>query len=514
MSFQPHRRVLLTIACVTAALGLAGCATSTAVSADTQLQADEGLVVLRLIDTGTVAVKRFVVASATTGQEYTLRPVRFGQTSSMTYVGRLPAGRYHPARLFGERGGITRTVPLKELTGEFDVQARRVTQLGTMVFTPTGKTTDTRRDAQGWTASFSFVLPLDPTPVAARELLAARFPELVKAVDGESSLGWVPGSVPVQAPGLMAAVRSAVEPRSAPRRSAGGFWLAGGPLGTVLRLDTGRPSRPLPVGSVHAVEAVVPLRDGRWLAGGEEGFIAVSSDQGAQWQRLPGLGPDEVVIHLSQAADGRIYLVTDRDREAVVYRAEAATLAWQPIRRLPADREQGVMTTPFGEAAAFLPDFAEASDDRLVVHTRPRSLASLDLRTGQWETHETPRSFNMGLQVTPDGHVVGAWNQGWVYGSLDYGKTWNRLEAPSSGTLPRFLDRRRGMLFSRASGMKEPRPFRYFATDDGGTTWKPGAEIGWVDLQQRVWPAGDGEVLHRVFANRVQTSHDQGLTWR
>lgn len=514
MSFKRIRHLVLLMACLAAGLILSGCATPTAVGAQTQLLGDEGVVVLRLVDTGTIAVKRFIVASTTTGQEYPLRAVRFGQTSSMTYVGRLPAGRYHPARLFGERAGITRTIPLKDLTGTFDVQARRVTQLGTMVFAPTGKTGESQRDAQGWSTSISFVLPLDPTPVATKELLAARFPELAKTIDAESSLSWVPGTVPVQPPGLMSAVRVRVETRTQPQLQAAGFWLSGGSLGAVARLEPGRTSLPVSTGVVHAVDAVVQLRDGRWLAGGEEGFLAVSSDAGSQWQRLPGLGADAAVIHLSQAADGAIYVVTDHDREVVVHRASPATLAWEAIRRIPAEREQGAMSIQFGEAAAFLPNYAQASTDRLVVHARPNTLASLDLRTGRWETHRTPRTFEWGLQVTADGHVVGAWNAGWVWGTTDYGKTWNRLEVPSGGTLPRFADRRRGVVLARATGNSSSKPYRYFSTDDGGKTWLPGPEIGWMDHNVVAWPSTDGQVMYRMFVNRLQSSQDQGASWR
>lgn len=470
MSFKRIRRLVLVLACLAAGPILSGCATPTAVGAQTELQGDEGLVVLRLVDTGTVAVKRFIVVSTTTGQEYPLRPVRFGQSSSMTYVGRLPAGRYQPARLFGERGGVVRTVPLQKLTGAFDVQARRVTQLGTMVFAPTGKTGQSQRDGTGWTTSLQFVLPLDPTPVATKHLLAARFPEIAKTVDADASLGWVPGTVPVQTPDLMAAVRTVVETRTPPQLQAGGYWLAGGSLGTVTRLEPGRTPQSVSTGVVHAVEAVVRLRDGRWLAGGEEGFVAVSADAGSRWQRLPGLDADAVVIHLSQADEGTVYVVTDHDREVVVHRADPASFAWEVIRRIPSEREQGAMNIQFGEAAAFLPDHAQASADRLVVHARPNTLASLDLRTGRWETHATPRTFEWGVQVSADGLVVGAWNPGWVWSSTDYGKTWDRLEIPSGGTVPRFADRRRGVVLARASGTPAKLPYRYFGTDDGGKT--------------------------------------------
>lgn len=513
----PARRTTLLLAASALALALVtGCATQTAVSADTQFQPDEGLVALRLVDTGSVSVRRFVVASTTTGKEYPLRAVRFGQSSGMTYVGRLPAGRYRPVQLRGAQGLKSLTVPLQALTGEFDVQARRVTELGTMVFAPTGEVRDEQRDHYGSSRKIGFVLPLDPTPVAVQPLLAARFPELAKGIEGTSPLSWVAGTVPAQPAGLMDAVRAHVhvDTRTPPRMQPDGGWLAGGPLGTVARLNTTLPAAKSVTGAVQAVVSVLQLSDGRWMAGGEEGYLAVSADRGRRWQRLAGLGVDEVVIHVAQAPDGQVYVVTDRDREAVVYRCDSATLALQVLRRLPADREQGLMTQEFGEAPAFLPDYAAASAERLVVYTRPSTLSTLDFKTGQWETQETPRTFRMGLQVTPDGYVVGAMNQYWVYGTLDYGKTWNRLEAYTLSTVPHFVDRHRGMLFAAEMSMTGPKPFRYFQTDDGGKTWKPGAEVGsYWDPGDQVWmdPAA---TLYRTVANRVQSSRDQGRTWR
>jgi hypothetical protein len=516
MSLLPVRRKILMLAGSVVALALAGCASPpTAVSTETQFQPDEGLVALRLVDTGSVTVRRFVVASTTTGKEFPLRAVRFGQTSGMTYVGRLPAGRYRPVQLFGARGLQTLTVPLKELTGEFEVQARRVTELGTMVFAPTGQYRDEKRDAYGSSRKVQFVLPLDPTPVAVQALLAARFPELAKGIEGQSSLGWVPGTTPVQPAGLMDTVRAHVDVRTPPRKQADGAWLAGGSLGAVARLSTTRQAPNSGTGAVQAIESVLQLRDGRWLAGGEEGFLAVSADQGGRWQRLAGLGVDEVVIHLAQAPDGQVFMVTDRDREAVVYKADAATLGWQVLRRLPSDREQGILTQEFGEAPAFLPDYAAASAERLVVHTRSGTLSSLDFKTGQWETHETPRTFRMGLQVTPDGFVVGAMNQYWVYGTLDYGKTWNRLEAYTISSVPHFIDRHRGIVFAAEMSMTGPKPFRYFHTEDGGKSWKPGAEVGrYWDAGEHVWMDPNTATLHRTVANRVLSSRDQGVTWR
>src|SRR5437867_4005742 len=141
-----------------AALALSGCATPpTAVSADTEFKPNEGLVAVRVVELGDVPIKRFSVVSEATGEVYPMRAIQFGQTSATTYVGRLPAGRYQPKEMWGTAidrsraasvtvsGGavsvgvptVTVTVPLASLTGKFDVQARRVTDLGTVVFVPT-----------------------------------------------------------------------------------------------------------------------------------------------------------------------------------------------------------------------------------------------------------------------------------------------------------------------------------------------------------------------------------------
>ena len=58
-------------------------------------------------------------------------------------------------------------------------------------------------------------------------------------------------------------------------------------------------------------------------------------------------------------------MVVDRDREAVVYQASptaSSAIEWKELRRLPSDREQGVMTQEFGEAKKFLRDHVAVTD--------------------------------------------------------------------------------------------------------------------------------------------------------
>ena len=370
-----HRRRLLALlaapllAWVLSALS--GCATPTAVSADTEFQPNEGLVAVRVIELGDVPIKRLSVVSEATGEVYPLRAIRFGQTSAATYVGRLPAGRYQPKEMWGTTFDRSRqpsvsviagavsvsvpmvsvVVPLGALTGKFDVQEKHITDLGTMVFAPTSEPAPGTPQANRISdneRSFPFALPLLPLPVPTDALLQARFPALAKAIAGRSALSWVNGTVPPPPSQALDTARRRVVALTKPTFAPDGAMLTGGAMGVIDRHNPGSlTARRFWADTPHAIEAMVVLKDGRWLAGGEEGFLAISRDQGASWQPLPRLSPEDVVIHLSQAADQRIFMVADRDREAVVYQATPAAsgaIEWKELRRLPSEREQGAMT--------------------------------------------------------------------------------------------------------------------------------------------------------------------------
>jgi photosystem II stability/assembly factor-like uncharacterized protein len=518
-----------------AALAVSGCATPpTAVSADTEFKPNEGLVAVRLVELGDVPIKRFSVVSEATGEVYPMRAIQFGQTSATTYVGRLPAGRYQPKEMWGTAfdrsraasvsvsGGsvnvgvptVTVTVPLTSLTGKFDVQAKRITDLGTIVFVPTSSpgSSDGER-------SFSFALPLLPIAVPTDALVQARFPALAKAIEGRSALSWVSGTVPQPPRQVLDAARQRVIALTKPTFAANDMMLTGGAMGVIDRYGRdGLSARRVWIDTPHAIEAVVVLQDGRWLAGGEEGFLAISSDQGASWQPLTRLSPEDVVVHLSQAADKRVFMVVDRDREAVVYQAlptASSTIEWKELRRLPSDREQGVMTQQLGEAKKFWRDHVAVTDNRLVVYTRPGTLHSFDFRSNAWESNEAPyRSFHHGLKATPDGLVIGMVAQHWVYTSLDYGRSWTRMESFVHMTEPHFVDSQRGIMLAAEMSMLMPGPYKIRTTKDGGKTWTTGAQVGGLhEWMQPVWTDPSGKALYTTRLQRIELSKDQGQSW-
>lgn len=522
---------VLGIGIATASL-LSACAVPTAVTAESELQPNEGLVALRVIDAGEVPIQRFTVVADGTGQEFPLRAVRFGQDTTMTYVGRLPAGRYRPGTLtgsvqFNALRSVGRTVPLEKLTGKFDVEPRRVTDLGTMVFTDIDdKRSDERtsRTPNGVETTWvrSFELLLDPMPVPTDALIKARFPLLAKAVDGKSALNWVPGTVPPSAPRKVDVARQRTALYGYRAFIRGGDMLWGGQLGVISRFPQGSSvGHRVTTSALHAIVAVIELKDGHWLAGGEEGYLAVSADAGATWRQLPSVGSEAVVIHLSQAPDGRLFMVADLDREAVVYAASPESLDWQVIRRLPSNREQGALMPEVGAAAPFLFDYAAASPDKLVVFTRPARLNVLDLRSGQWDTHETPGAFIRNIELTPDGYLVGMIGPTAVYGSLDYGKTWTKLEGWANTTQPHFFDRQRGVIVSATVGLAGLGPAKVRFTQDGGKTWQDGAGVpppygmwSWPWLQP-LWSDPAGTTLYWLKdAKYLAVSQDQGKNWR
>jgi photosystem II stability/assembly factor-like uncharacterized protein len=508
---------LLAAATLGASALFAGCATapSTSVSRETALQGNEGVVVMRLVNLGSVPLNVMRVMPEGSSDALRLDGVQFGQMQSITLIGRLPAGRYQPTELWGSNGAVTRTAPLTKLTGKFEVQAGRVTDLGTMSFTPYDAVMPDTKATPGEVSgsmgnSLGFLAPIDPTPVPVKPLLATRFPQLARSLKDEAPLGWVASSAPAQRAELMNVARHTSSPVSSPVSLPDGRMLGGGALGTVgAHATNGSPPRIFSIGAVQHIQAVAVLKDGRWLAGGEEGLVAVSEDKGLMWQRLPGLGVHEVVIHLSQAPDGTLHLVTMHDGGSTVYASAARPVAWKEVRRIAAERDFVRLMS-----GVIFRDDAATTNERLVIHTRPETITTLDYRTGQWESHKTPRAFNHGLRATPDGFVVGIHMNGWIYGSLDYGKSWNRLESWVNMSMPTFIDRNRGFMVAADVSMTGF-VYKLRRTEDGGKTWTTGeASGGGWGWSQPFWSDAKGTTLYTARYGRIESSTDLGRTWQ
>jgi hypothetical protein len=140
----------------------------------------------------------------------------------------------------------------------------------------------------------------------------------------------------------------------------------------------------------------------------------------------------------------------------------------------------------------------------------------LSKQTGQFDVEggRVTDLVNNGMKATADGYVVGVFSQAWMYGSLDYGKTWTKLEAWVHMSMPEFIDSRRGYLIAAEFTLTGVSDFILRRTEDGGRTWTTGGQVGgsWPWLQP-LWTDAGGATLYTVRGGRVQSSTDQGRSW-
>ena len=493
-----------------------GCATPTAVSRETTFQPNEGAAVMRVVNISGMKIRRIELTSEASKETFSFVATHFGQTGSTTFVGRLPAGRYQPSKLSGSEGLWDIQAPLEKLTGKFDVEASRITDLGTMIYLPhengtplpaEDRSTNARRSSQ-------FSLPLDPTPVPTEQLLGLRFPAIAAAVKGRSSLGWVEGTVPRQPARLLEQVSKHAAMTGTPVFLGEGRSVAAGQLGTIVDRGAARHSwMHRNTGVVHQLEAIIRLKDGRWMVGGEEGYLAMADSLQARWNRLHGLGHDEVVVSLLQGPDSSIYMVTMNDAGSVVYQSAPDTISWKVIRRIEGDRSKMNF-----QLRMSLRNSAAMSKERLVINTLPDTITSLDFSTGQWESAETPRPFVSGIKVTSDGYTTGILNTGFRYGSENYGKTWHRQEVWAIASRSDYSERGKGMMIAANIGLTKG---KYFVrkTEDSGKTWSAVHEVenlgDWIDMPFWIDPLDkSGKNLYALRFGRIYNSTDMGATWK
>ena len=498
------------LALLAAALLTVGCANPTAISRETTFQPNEGAVVMRMINISSAQNLQIQVTAEGSKEKFFLSATAFGQTGSTTFVGRLPSGRYQPSMLYGMQVLSRIEAPLEKLTGKFDVEASRVTDLGTMVYLPDASSVDEGTNSRQ--TKFLFSLPLDPTPVPTEQLLAVRFPAIAAAVKGRSNLGWVEGTVPRQPTGVLNMAARRASMKGTPVFLGKGQSVAAGQLGTVVeRGPEPRSWKFVRTGVVQQLEAILRLKDGRWMVGGEEGYLAMADSLQGQWSRLPGLAQNEVVVSLLQGPDGSIYMLTMNDAGSTVYQSAPDTINWKVIRRIEGDRSKSIWR--FDRAR----NSAAMSKDRLVIYTLPNTISSMDFRTGQWESHETPRPFATDIKVTPDGRISGVFSAPYTYGSDDHGKTWRRQEFWLTASQGDFSDRNKGIMISATGGVLASK-FFVRKTIDGGQSWSAVHEVkdalGWTDVP--IWIDRldeSGKSMYAMRYGRVYNSADMGVTW-
>ena len=293
---------------------------------------------------------------------------------------------------------------------------------------------------------------------------------------------------------------------------AGGSLWNGGKLGLVFERTPEGTKRRYYAGTVQQITSVSPLSDGRVLVAGEEGYVAVSNADRTSWREAPSpASKASVALLVAQPSANEVVLVSRTPRGVIVYTADPVNLAWKELRRIEPERPASHSSVPLANGGAA----AVMTSERLVVYTRdPDLLSSFDLRSRTWEQFKAEPSVNS-IWATPDGLVLVRGSSLWTWGTIDYGKTWRKLDTDYAHLNPAFSDRLSGYTISKPFTILEISRPALRKTTDGGKTWTAIGTLpasNWYGVllydhkRQRLGFSGkDGSLLW---------SEDEGKSWR
>jgi photosystem II stability/assembly factor-like uncharacterized protein len=495
-----------------AALG--GCATPSAIGGSSSLGDNQGVVTLRIVSLHGTSLQVLQIRNLETQEIVKLVPRAGLGGGSYRFTGIVPAGRYRTLNVYGrdQYGStiFTIDVPLDERANKFEVQSGHLTNLGTIVFAPTESARFVGpRELTRELTSGRFVAPREPTPVAAREWLEFANPKLAASLNPSRELGW---SEAPSAEEREINQRRIQYAQSTIAAAALPDSLAVGKLGVVFESRGGESNR-YQLGTVNQILSAVRLTDGRLLAVGEEGYMAVSSPDRKTWRELPAPGSRASVGYLvTQAADRTVYLATGTPRGAVVYSADPDTLAWKELRRFERSAPASGVASWFGQ---YHPA-AVVTRDRLVVYTPdPELLSSYDFSTKTWEAYR-PSTSVARIMATADGliFVRSATSSDWS--TLDYGKSWSRLENFVLATMPLFTDRSTAYVLAKPFEVLKGPSFGLFKSTDGAKTWTRigGAPDGGDAFGRLAYDRGTQRLAYQFPGGRLAWTSDEGKSWR
>lgn len=464
---RPRSAIAWWFTLLTVVLLLGGCAHPIESS---RLGAGQGVVTLRIVSLHERTLRKLTLVNEQTQQEVSLAPLPSLGGDSYRFTGVVAAGTYRTKQVEGsdivnEAWGTmsySLTAPLSAPENLFNVAASQLTNLGTMVIVPLPGT------------GSRFIALREGTPVAAREWLTAVNPELAASLDMTRELSWsMPINDPKSTDKLLYAEERAV-PSTKPVLDANGSLWQGGKLGLVAELTSWGAKRKHHTGTVQQILAVTPLADGRLLAAGEEGYVAVSNEERRGWREVPApVSKASTAMLVAQQSAGEVVLVTRTPRGVAVYSANPKDFAWKELRRIERDSASG---TAGGAVVAFASlgqarPFAVMTRERLVVYTPdPELLSSFNFRDRNWEQHK-PTTSAVDMAASADGlvYVRNAVPSTWA--TNDFGKNWWKIESDGLQLPPVFSNGLTGYKISKPLMTWKAEPPAFRKTTDGGKNW-------------------------------------------
>lgn len=479
-------------------VGLTGCQTTATVSPTANIPASNGVVIFKL-SSNTPSIGFFQYWQGANVQSVDKKnPMTYvigfsskGNSRSAVYLGSLPEGEYRLAGFSSEQCGamcITSSIKLSAKLGTFEVRAGKVTELGHLLYDQID-------------GSSSLIVPGNSSDNWATRYLEAFYPNITASFSTQELLHWKEADPKGQQ--LYKALRADARGLLRPSPTSDGSILFGSYLGAIRLWHPGSPVINFDTGLQGAIESVIELAPGAWLAGSENGQFVQTQDSGKTWQLLSNGFPDYSLMGL-YAYKSKVFATASNGRELSVYRRTVSDTHWTLISRHQ-------LAFSFWTGVAKLPE-TKAYKSKLVTTLPSEALVVTDM--------ERETSVE---QKFPGGLAAFALGQDGVlrciatkaiaanpYESHDWGKTWIDSTHSRFMSLPYFIDEKTGY---GLQGEWLAATADLSVSTDGGATWKSQGPLpyrtpyfSYIDSSSVLF-ATDGY-------NTIVFSKDGGKSWR
>lgn len=544
------RRIFLKLYLLAAAISLTGCAATLPVETTPEtFPAGNGFAAIRVV-TNTAAVDAsvglnnrwlYLYVKDSSGKNYTLTwAISEGRRNSQVFKGFLPDGRYELSEL--DFLGV-RQANLKKHGLTFNVKAGHITNLGTIVYQPTGNKgyallridgNDDLRNAihdefpilcgnvTGPDLAFDGVQTGSNATLTNPTMIATGGSPLTNAV-GSATLGvmqlisdrmsateaiaaWANTKDPVTRLNM---AKSNTFALNGIQRLPGGEILAASNLGQVLLRDPVRGWSRFNVGDVRELTAIHAKDRTQIVVGGEEGLLYSTKDGGVSWKRVPSPAGSALIANISEYKGETLVLCQSRNEYILSSTRDLEQGNWTELKRLRIQDYTALMMH------ASVQHIAAIVNNKYIVVTPWNAVHVLDLDTRDWSTVATAGWYRDVNAVAPQFLVASGGFTIAPHLSRDLGATWTEMKDSCAGIRSRvvsiaFIDPSKGYMLCAANGALVGST-SLKKTNDGGQSWSDVIKETPVMASQMF--ASKEYVIYVDILNRIHVSRDGGESW-
>lgn len=541
--------MLAKIFCLCIAIALAGCATPVAMDKTTAtFPAGKGFVAIRVmsnsssVDPALGIVSRWwnLLVQDAGGKTHTLElSAAEGRRTTQVFSGFLPDGKYE---LLGLTLGA-KSADLRNKGLTFDVKAFRITNLGSIIYQPTGnrgyavlrsdKDDDMRTMLRGEYPMLSrsvsgAELAFDSVHIGQDGALATASPTVIGGTALTNAVGTITVGVmlaitdKLSATEAIAAWENITDPASrlglaksntfslnGIQQLPTGELLAASNLGQVLLRDPSRGWARFDVGDARELTAIYAKDRAHILVGGEEGMMYSTGDSGTTWKRVRPPAGSGLIVNISENR-GEILVLSQGNGEFVLSSTRDIDQGnWTELKRLGTETRTALGTY------ASMQNIATIENNKYIVVTPMNAVHVLDLDTRAWRTATTAgwyrdvKAVGKQLLLASGGFRVAPQLSG------DMGVTWTEIKGNCAGVYSRvvsiaFVDPQEGYMLCAANGVMVGST-SLKKTRDGGATWE--YVIRETPLLASQMFAFRERIIYVDILNHIHASHDGGKTW-